>query len=174
MFCSLHLSKKKGCLTIGSIRIANRLSLLWGMKGRKSSCRLRIAETCLAFRGRGETRRLLCRLFLKWLKEKNDRQGTQQAVTHLSACSVTESCPTLWDPMYCSTPGLPVLHYLLAFAQTRVHWVSDAIQPSHPLLPPSPFAFNLSQHLLLEHTIKIFIFTQEWWNMALQSPAHPR
>jgi len=44
------------------------------------------------------------------------------------------------------TPGLPVLHQLLEFAQTHVYWVSDAIQPSHPLLPPSPPAFNLSQH----------------------------
>ena len=47
--------------------------------------------------------------------------------------------------MDCSTPGFPVLHYLPKFAQTHVHWVGDAIQPSHPLLPPSP-ALNLSQH----------------------------
>ena len=47
--------------------------------------------------------------------------------------------------MDCSTPGLPVHHQLPEFTQTHVHWVSDAIQPSHPLLPPSP-AFNLSQH----------------------------
>ena len=46
----------------------------------------------------------------------------------------------------CSTPGFPVLHYLPAFAQTHVYWVSDAIQPSHPLSPPSPPALNLSQH----------------------------
>ena len=48
--------------------------------------------------------------------------------------------------MDCSTPGFPVLHYLTKFAQTHIHWVSDAIQPSHPLLPPSPLALNLSQH----------------------------
>ena len=48
--------------------------------------------------------------------------------------------------MDCSTPGFPVLHYLLKFLQTHVHWVSDPIQPSHPLLSPSPPAFNLSQH----------------------------
>ena len=45
-----------------------------------------------------------------------------------------------------STPGLPVLHYLLDFAQTNIHWVSDTIQPSHPLSSPSPPTFNLSQH----------------------------
>ena len=48
--------------------------------------------------------------------------------------------------MDCSTPGLPVHYQLPEFAQTHVHWVSDAIQPSHPLLSPSPPAFNLSQH----------------------------
>ena len=48
--------------------------------------------------------------------------------------------------MNCSTPGFPVLHCLLEFTQTHVHWVSDAIQPSHPLSPPSPPALNLSQH----------------------------
>ena len=60
-------------------------------------------------------------------------------------CSITQSCPTLCDPMDCSTPGFPVLHSLLEFAQTHLHQVGDAIQPSHPLLSPS-FAFNLSQH----------------------------
>ena len=60
--------------------------------------------------------------------------------------SVTESCPTLFDHMDCSTPGFPVLHHLLELAQTHVHWVSDAIQPSHPLPLPSPPALNLSQH----------------------------
>ena len=50
------------------------------------------------------------------------------------------------DPMDCSTPGLPVHHQLPELAQTHVHRVSDAIQPSHPLLSPSPPAFNLSQH----------------------------
>ena len=48
--------------------------------------------------------------------------------------------------MDCSTPGFPVLHYLLEFAQTHVHWVGDASQPSHPLSPSSPLAVNLSQH----------------------------
>ena len=59
---------------------------------------------------------------------------------------VTQSCPTLCDPMDCSTPGLPVHHQLPEFTQTHVHWVGDAIQPSHPLSSPSPPAFSLSQH----------------------------
>ena len=63
------------------------------------------------------------------------------------ACgSVAKSRLTLCDPMECNTPDSPVLHCLLEFAQTHVHWVGDAIQPFHPLSPPSPPALNLSQH----------------------------
>ena len=61
-------------------------------------------------------------------------------------CSVAKLCLTLCNAMDCSTPGFPVLHYLSEFAQTHVHWVGDAIQPSHPPSPPSPPALNLSQH----------------------------
>ena len=60
--------------------------------------------------------------------------------------SVTQSCPTLCDPMNHSTPGLPVHHQLPEFTQTHVHRVGDAIQPSHPLSSPSPPAPNPSQH----------------------------
>ena len=60
-------------------------------------------------------------------------------------CSASKSSLTLCDAMDCSMPGFPVLHYFLKFAQTHVSWVGNAIQPSHPLRPPSPFAFNLSQ-----------------------------
>ena len=59
---------------------------------------------------------------------------------------VTQSHPTLCDPMYCSSPGLPVQHQLPEFTQTHVHWVSDAIQPFPPLSSPSPPVLNLSQH----------------------------
>ena len=60
--------------------------------------------------------------------------------------SVAQSCPTLCDPMNHSTPGLPVHHQLRKYTHTHVHWVDDAIQPSHPLSSPSSPAFNLSQH----------------------------
>ena len=60
--------------------------------------------------------------------------------------SVAQSCPTLCDPMNCSTPGLPVHHQLPEFTHTHAHRVSDAIQPSHPLSSPSPPAPNPSQH----------------------------
>ena len=60
--------------------------------------------------------------------------------------SVAQLCLTLWDPMDHSTSGLPVHHQLLEYTQTHVHWVGDAIQPSHPLSSPSPPALNLSKH----------------------------
>ena len=60
--------------------------------------------------------------------------------------SVTQLCPTRGDPMNCSTLGLPVHHQLPEFTQTHDHRVGDAIQPSHPLLSPSPPALNLSKH----------------------------
>ena len=60
--------------------------------------------------------------------------------------AVTQLCPTLCEPMDCSMPGFPVHHQPLELAQTHVHRVSEAIQPSHPLSSPSPPAFNLSQH----------------------------
>ena len=67
-------------------------------------------------------------------------------ISSVQFSSVAQSCLTLCDPIDCSTPGLPVHHQLSEFTQTHVHWVGDAIQPSHPLSSPSPLAFNLSQH----------------------------
>ena len=61
-------------------------------------------------------------------------------------CSFTKLCPTLCDPTDCSTTGFPALHQVPEFTQTHLHWFGDAVQPSHPLLLPSPPAFNLSQH----------------------------
>ena len=63
-----------------------------------------------------------------------------------SVSSVAQSCPTLCDPMDCSTPGFPVHLQLSEFTQTHVHHISDDIQPSHPLSSPSPPTFSLSQH----------------------------
>ena len=65
---------------------------------------------------------------------------------NLQFSSVTRSCPSLCDPMNCSTSGLPVHHQLLEFTQTHVHQIGDAIQLSHPLSSPSPPAPNPSQH----------------------------
>ena len=83
-------------------------------------------------------------------------------------CSVTQARPTLSDPMDCSTSGFPVLYHLLELAQTHVHWVSDAIQPSHPLSPSSPPAFNLSQHQGLFHWISSSYHVAQVLELQLQ------
>ena len=79
---------------------------------------------------------------IKWLHIVKDTLGN----VCINSVQFTQSCLTLCNPMDCSTTGLPVHHQLLEFTQTLLHWVGDAIPPSHPLSSPSPPAFNLSQH----------------------------
>ena len=91
--------------------------------------------------------------------------------------SVTQSCLTLCSPMDCSTPGLPVHDQLLEFTQTHVHWVGDAIQPSHPLLSRSPPTFNLSQHQgLFQWVSSLHQVTKilEFQDGLVGSPCSPR
>ena len=90
---------------------------------------------------------------------------------HYCCCSVAQLWPALCDPMNCSTPGFPVLHYLQEFAQTHVHWVDDVIQPSHPLSPPSLVAFNLSQHQGLFQWIDFHIRWPSYWSFSI-SPSN--
>ena len=91
------------------------------------------------------------------VKEESEEAGLKPNIQKLKSMifnpissvqfsSVTQSCLTLWDPMNHSTPGLPAHHQLPKFTQTHVHLFGDAIQPSHPLLSPSPPAPNPSQH----------------------------
>ena len=70
----------------------------------------------------------------------------ERCIIWFSNWSVAKLYLTLRDPMNCNTPGFPLLHYLMEFAQTHIHWVGDAIQPSHPLSSPSSPVFNLFQH----------------------------
>ena len=100
---------------------------------------------------------------------------------HHCCCSVAKSCLTLCDLMKHNTPGFPVLQYLPEYAQTHVHWVSDGIQPSHPLSPPSVPALNLFQHLglfqwvcsshqvakVLDLQLQHWSFIQGWFPLAL-------
>ena len=94
-------------------------------------------------------------------------------VGHVQFNAVTQSCLTLCDPMNCSMPGLPVHHQLLEFTQTHVHWVGDAIQPSHPLSSPSPPAFNLSQHQGLSKWVSS-LWTKYWSFSFNTSPSNER
>ena len=73
------------------------------------------------------------------------KEATEVKKEFCCCFSVTKSCPTLCDPMDCSMPGFIVLHCLPEFAQIHVHWINDGIQPSHPLLPSSPWDSLVSQ-----------------------------
>ena len=82
-------------------------------------------------------------------------------------------CLTLCDPMNCSTPGSSILCYFLVFAQIHVHWVSDAIQPSHPLLRTSAAALSLSQHQGLSQWLSSHIWWPEYWSFSFSiSPSN--
>ena len=90
--------------------------------------------------------------------------------------SVAQSCPTLYDPMNRSTPGLPVHHQLPEFTQTHVHQVSDAIHPSHPLSSPSPPAPNPSQHQSIFQWVNTSHEVAKYWSFSFSfSPSneHP-
>ena len=89
------------------------------------------------------------------------------------SCSVSQLCLTLCDPMDCSMPGLLVLHHLLELAQTPVHWVSDAIQPSCPLSSPSPPAFNLSSIRVFYNESAVCITWPKYWSFSFSiSPSN--
>ena len=87
--------------------------------------------------------------------------------------SVAQSCPTLCDPRDCSTPGFPVHHQLPELAQTHVHWISDAIQPSYPLLSPSPPTFNLSRIRVFSNESVLHIRWPKYWSFSFSiSPSN--
>ena len=90
---------------------------------------------------------------------------------YIQFSSVTQSCLSHYNPMDCSTLGFPVHHQLLEFAQTHVHQVSDAIQPFHPLLSPSPPAFNLSSIRVFSSESVHHIRWPKYWEFQLQH--HP-
>ena len=84
--------------------------------------------------------------------------------------SVAQSCLTLWDPMDCSIPGLPVHHQLLEFTQTHVHWVGDAIQPSHPLSPLLPSSIFPSIRVFSNESV-LCIRWPKYWSFSI-SPSN--
>ena len=107
----------------------------------------------------------------EWMRDRQLYLGVQFS-------SVAQSCLTLCHPMDCSTLGFPVHHQLPEFAQTHVHRVGDAIQPSHPLSSPSPPAFNLSQHQGLFQWVSSShqvakILRVEYFGVEFKSPGSP-
>ena len=93
--------------------------------------------------------------------------------TMIQFSSVAQSCPTLWDPMDCSTLGLPVHRQLLEFTQTHAHWVGDAIQPSHPLSSPSP-PLSIFPHIrVFSNESALHIRWAKYWSFSFNvSPSN--
>ena len=88
--------------------------------------------------------------------------------TQLCCCSLTQLCLNLCDPVDCSTLGFPVLHHHPEFAQTHVHRVGDAFQPSRPLSSTSPPALNLSKHQDLLNQSALHIRWPKYWSFSFQ------
>ena len=95
----------------------------------------------------------------KW---QNDLWSNCALWIYCFCCSVAKLCPTLCNPVDCSSPGLPVPHYLPEISQVHIHWISDAIQPSQPLSTSSLSAFKLYQHLFL-----FFVFSSNSFEKTL-------
>ena len=93
-------------------------------------------------------------------------QGSQPILGSVQFSSVTQSCPTLCNPINRSTPSLPVRHQLPEFTQTQVHEVGDAIQPSHSLSSPSPPAPNPSQHQSLSNESTLRMRWPKYWSFS--------
>ena len=103
----------------------------------------------------------------------NDLHPVKSCSFNAQFSSVTQSCPTLCVPKDCSTPGLPVHYQLPEFTQIHVHWVDDAIQPSHPLSSPSPLTFNLSQLRVFSNESVLHIRWPKYWSFSISiSPSN--
>ena len=104
---------------------------------------------------------------------RHRESGLRVSASYSALSQFIQSCPTLCNPMDCSTPGFPVHHQLLEPAQTRVHQVGDAIQPSHPLLSPSPAAFCLSQHQGFFQWVSSLHHVAKYWSFSFNiSPSN--
>ena len=127
---------------------------------RLSALRKKVHMSILSF--------LTCFIFFKWLIMT---WHITDIIKYLSSSFqfslVIQSCVALCNSMDCSTPDLTVNHQLPEFTQTHVHWVSDAIQPSHPLPSPSPPTFNLSQHQGLFKWISSPFRIEVFWRCRL-------
>ena len=108
----------------------------------------------------------LISLFASWSRCNNLSVQGKNLTLGTLFCSVAKLCPTLCNPMYGRMPVFPVLHYLPEFPQTHVHWVSDAIQPSHPLPPPSPPALTLPQIKVFSSEKALHIKWPKYWSFS--------
>ena len=125
-------------------------------------------------------RKLISFLVFVFSKMSDRWNHTRCSLFRLTSCiqfsSVAQSCLTLWDPMNCSPPGLPVHHQLPEFTHNHVHWVGNAIQSSHPLSSPSPPAPNPSQHQSLFYWVNSSHEVAKYWSFSfsiIPSKEHP-
>ena len=114
-----------------------KINLYWGIVD---------LQCCVSFSCRAQWISYTLHIFIPFPYRSLQSIETSSLCCIVQFSSVAQSCPTLCDPMNCSTPGLPVHHQLPEFTHTHVHRVDDVIHPSHPLLSPSPPAPNPSQH----------------------------
>ena len=94
---------------------------------------------------------------------------TFEIVLFSCCCSVAKSCLSLCDPMDCSIPASSVLYYLLQFAQIYIHWVGDAIYPSHPLLPPSPLPSIFPSIRVFSNESALHIRWPKYWSFTFST-----
>ena len=126
-----------GSLTVHSLSKSQTWLMNWVQTAHKNTISNKIISQLillLSFHGAVKSQ--------TWMSDST----TKTIFPYVQFSSVAQSCPTLCNPMNRSTPGLPVHHQLPEFTQTHLHWIGDAIQPSHPLSSPSPPAPNPSQH----------------------------
>ena len=96
-------------------------------------------------------------------------QITRENTNNFCCSSVAQSCPTHWDPKYCSMQGFTVLHHLPVLVQTHVHWVSDAIQPSHPLSSPSALASIFPSIRVFSNELALHIRWPKYWSFSFST-----
>ena len=136
---------------------------LWDTKARESEC-------LPTMKAQSEKGTQLTELIML-AKARPELKQELNGITQFS--SVSQSCPALCDTKDCSTSGLPVHHQLPELTQTHVHWVIYAIQPSRPLLSPSPPTFNLSQHRGLSKESVLPIRWPKHWSLSFSiSPSN--
>ena len=163
---SLFIQKNSNELLMGALEFHRCIKWL--------KFQLTLSQLCS---GRQEVRKQLqCGLSSMMGEAPISQRASNSCITWVDCCwcSVATLRLTLCNPMDCSAPGFPVLHYLVEFAQSHVHRVGDAIQPSHPLSSPSPPAFNLSQHQgFFSNESVLHIRWPKYWSFSLSiSPSN--
>ena len=129
-------------------RQPTRLLCPWNSPGKSTGVGCHFLLHCMKMKSESELGSLFSVIWVFFVLQTSlgSQRKNSNDFSSVQFSSVAQLCPTFCDTTDCSTPGFSVHYQLLELVQTHVHQVSDAIQPSHPLLPPSPPTFSLSQH----------------------------